>query len=76
MTDKLGNRKVDVVKNKLIRDRYFSSAAVTRAAVEAAYPTAPIGSLHISTVDGRTYVKIADAGAAADWQKVTTTAAD
>ena len=54
----------------------ISGALATRAGVEAAFPTAPIGSRYHSTDAGRMYLKVADAGAATDWEKVTTSAAD
>jgi hypothetical protein len=52
-----------------------AGAAVTRAAVLAAFPTVPIGSIYMST-GGKVYIKVANAGAATDWQLVTATAAD
>ena len=54
----------------------ISGSAATRAAVETAFPAAPIGSIYVSTDAGRVYVKVTDAGANTDWQRVTTTAAD
>lgn len=50
-------------------------ALATRAGVLAEFPNVGIGSIYVSTT-GVVYVKVAAAGAAADWQKVTTTAAD
>ena len=54
----------------------ISGTAATRQAVETAFPAAPIGSIYVSTDAGRVYVKVTDAGAATDWQRVTTTAVD
>ena len=48
----------------------------TRATVLAEVPSEyAVGSLYLSSA-GKLYVKVAIAGAATDWQKVTTTAAD
>lgn len=60
--------------------KVVSGDAATRAAALAECPaTAPdsigIGSIYLSTT-GVVYVRVAAAGAATDWQKVTTTAAD
>lgn len=53
---------------------------VTRAAIQAEFPDAPIGSTYTSVVatgsTGRKYLKVTEAGAATDWQKFSTTAAD
>lgn len=55
----------------------ISGSRVTRANVEADFPAAPIGSIYVSSgAGGRVYVKVADAGAATDWERVTTSAAD
>jgi hypothetical protein len=46
-----------------------------RAEVDGGPATGGIGSLYLSTA-GKVYVKVAAADATADWEKVTTTAAD
>lgn len=51
-----------------------STTAQTRAAVLAAFPDLPVGSLVLST--DRIYVRVAANGAAADFEKVTSSAAD
>ena len=54
----------------------FAGAQTTRAGVYGEVtPTAAIGSIYMSTA-GKQYVKVANAGALTDWQRVTTTAAD
>ena len=54
----------------------FTGAATTRDAVRAEVGAGvPIGSNYCSTA-GKLYIKVANAGATADWQKVTATAAD
>lgn len=50
-------------------------SASTRAAVLAAYPSVAIGSIYLSTA-GKMYLKVANAAASTDWQRVTATAAD
>jgi len=51
-------------------------AQTTRAGVLGEVPaTLPIGAVYQSTA-GKNYIKVANAGAATDWQKVTSTAAD
>lgn len=54
----------------------YTGSASTRAAVRAQVGATPtVGSVYRSTA-GKLYVKVANAGADTDWQKVTTTAAD
>lgn len=54
----------------------FQGAATTRAAVLAECGArAAIGANYLSSA-GKQYVKVANAAAATDWQRVTTTAAD
>ena len=53
----------------------FTGAATTRAAVLAEATNAAIGAIYASSA-GKIYQKVANAGAAADWVKVTATAAD
>lgn len=54
----------------------FAGAQTTRAGVYGEVtPIAAIGSIYMSTA-GKQYVKVANAGASTDWQRVTTTAAD
>jgi hypothetical protein len=57
----------------------LSGAKTTRATVlaetENGIDNPKIGSLYLSAA-GKVYVRVAAAGAAADWEKVTTTAAD
>lgn len=54
-----------------------TSTAVTRAAIVTLDAgTLKIGSVHLSTTDGRMHVKVAHAEASTDWEKVTMTAAD
>ena len=54
----------------------FVGASTTRAAVLAECgAAAAIGAIYLSSA-GKQYLKVANAGAAADWQKVTATAAD
>ena len=56
-----------------------SGAQTTRATVLAemddGFNNPPIGSIYLSTA-GKAYLRVAKAGAATDFQKVTTTAAD
>lgn len=52
----------------------YSGTAVTRAGVLAELPNVALGSIYLGT--DRMYLKIANAAAATDWQKFTTTAAD
>lgn len=54
----------------------LTGAATTRDTVRAEVGAGvPIGALYSSTA-GKLYLKVADAGETADWQKVTATAAD
>lgn len=54
----------------------ISGTQTTRAGVLAEVGTSPaIGSIYASTA-GKQYVKVANANAATDWQRVTATAAD
>lgn len=54
----------------------LTGAATTRDTVRAEVGAGvPIGALYSSSA-GKLYLKVADAGATADWQKVTATAAD
>lgn len=54
----------------------FAGAQTTRLGVlNEVVSTAAIGSIYMSTA-GKMYVKVANAGANTDWQRVTTTAAD
>ena len=53
----------------------FYGASTTRDTVRAEVGTCAIGSTYQSTA-GKLYLKVANAGATADWQKVTATAAD
>ena len=54
----------------------FVGASTTRAAVLAECgASAAIGAIYLSTA-GKQYVKVANAAASTDWQRVTTTAAD
>lgn len=67
---RLGDGTVTVVTGK----------ATTRAQVLAQCPASSpdnvgIGSLYLSSA-GKMYVRVAAAGAATDWEKVTSTAAD
>ena len=56
-----------------------SGASTTRAAVLAetddGFNNPPVGSLYLSTA-GKGYIRVAENGAAADWEKITTSAAD
>jgi hypothetical protein len=53
------------------------STAVTRAAIVTLDDgKLGIGSIHLSSTDGRMHVKVAHAEAVTDWEKVTMTAAD
>jgi hypothetical protein len=55
----------------------ISFAFTTRASVRSnGGDLAHIGSIATSTTDGRTYIKIANNAADADWAKVTATNAD
>jgi hypothetical protein len=55
---------------------FFSGASTTRAAVLAECGAlAAIGAIYSSTA-GKQYIKVANAAANTDWQKVTATAAD
>lgn len=60
----------------------YSGTAATRAAVRAAVPSSsPIGSLFVSlnavaTTKPNFYVKMANAGADTDWERVVTAATD
>ena len=64
--------------------RIMVGKKATRAAVAAEFRTAPIGSFYISSVatggTGRAYLKVTEtggaSGTAADWEKITTSAAD
>jgi hypothetical protein len=47
----------------------------TRSEILAEYPNVAQGSIYVST-EGEVFVKVAVAGSATDWEKVTTTAAD
>ena len=54
----------------------YTGAQTTRDTVRSEVGTsAAIGSIYLSTA-GKMYLKVANAGATADWQKVTATAAD
>ena len=54
----------------------YAGHCTTRATLRAQVGTSPaIGSLYLSS-QGKLYVKVAVAGADADWEKVTQTAAD
>jgi len=54
----------------------FYGTNTTRAAVLAEVDSScAVGSLYVSTA-GKLYIKVNTAGAATDWQKVTSTAAD
>ena len=54
----------------------FVGASTTRAAVYAeAGAAAAIGAIYLSSA-GKQYIKVANAAAAPDWQRVTATAAD
>ena len=54
----------------------FQGASTTRAAVFAECgAAAAIGAIYLSSA-GKQYVKVANAAASTDWQRVTTTAAD
>jgi hypothetical protein len=53
------------------------STATTRAAIVTLDDgKLGIGSIHLSSTDGRMHVKVAHAEAVTDWEKVTLTAAD
>jgi filamentous hemagglutinin family protein len=52
-----------------------SGSASTRNAVRTAFPSVAIGSHYLSTA-GKQYIKVANAAADTDWEKVTTAAAD
>lgn len=53
----------------------FTGACTTRDTVRAEALNAAIGAVYLSSA-GKIYQKIANAGATADWVKVTATAAD
>jgi len=53
----------------------FQGACTTRDTVRAEVGTCAIGSLYLSSA-GKAYLKVANAGATTDWQKVTASAAD
>lgn len=52
-----------------------TTRATVLAQFDAIYPNAPVGSLYLSAA-GKLYLKVNTAGAATDWELVTTTAAD
>lgn len=54
---------------------FFTGASTTRDTVRAEATNAAIGAIYASSA-GKIYQKIANAGATADWVKVTATAAD
>jgi hypothetical protein len=55
----------------------ITSTATTRAAIVTLDGgKLDIGSIHLSTTDGRMHVKVAHGEADTDWSKVTMTAAD
>lgn len=54
---------------------YFTGACTTRDTVRAEATNAAIGAIYASSA-GKIYQKVANAGATADWVKVTATAAD
>lgn len=82
MTARLGNRKKDALKESTTRDKTHAGAASTRAAVVTellanGFDQTAIGSRYFSTA-GKMYLRVAlsTPAVAADWQRVTTTAAD
>lgn len=55
----------------------LSGSCATRACVLAAYPSAPQGSIYVSSAaGGHNYIKVANAAANTDWQLITSSAAD
>ena len=52
-----------------------TTRATVLAECDDGFNNPPIGSLYLSSA-GKAYLRVAAAGAATDWQKVTTTAAD
>lgn len=73
-TDKEANGRVALV-NDAGEQLLFTGACTTRATVLAEATNAAIGAIYASSA-GKIYQKVANAGAAADWVKVTATAAD
>ena len=57
---------------------FVRGAFTTRAVVRSTYggDDLEVGSIAISSTDGRVYIKVADSGADTDWNKVTATDAD
>lgn len=54
---------------------FFTGAQTTRDTVRAEATNAALGAIYASST-GKIYLKVANAGATADWARVTTTAAD
>jgi hypothetical protein len=75
-TDEKHTNNYAVIDDVVGPNRFFyrNSSIDTRAKALAAFPAAPINSLIIGSA--RIYLRIAAAGAAADFQKVTISAAD
>lgn len=73
-TDKRPNGATALV-NDAGQQLLFTGACTTRATVLAEATNAAIGAIYASSA-GKIYQKVANAGAAADWVKVTATAAD
>lgn len=73
-TDKAATGAVALV-NEAGQQLFFTGAKTTRDTVRAEATNAAIGAIYVSSA-GKIYQKIANAGATADWVKVTATAAD
>jgi hypothetical protein len=61
--------------NEAGKQLFFTGAQTTRDTVRAEATNAAIGAIYVSSA-GKIYQKIANAGATADWVKVTATAVD
>lgn len=73
-TSKRANGRVAIVNDAGL-GLLFTGACTTRDTVRAEATNAAIGALYASSA-GKIYQKVANAGATADWVKVTATAAD
>jgi hypothetical protein len=73
----MGLKQIYARKLKFGGATIITSSAVTRAAIVTLDAgKLNIGSIHTSSVDGRTHIKVAHGEAVTDWEKVTLTAAD
>ena len=69
---------VDAVTNAQVRVSKNATRALVQAEVDDGLNNPPLGSLILINdgSDGRAYLRVAEAGAATDFEKITTTAAD